>query len=643
LDRKGVVSSDDVDASQRRQNDVLSSNRPGIGALSDIAASEAALSNFDFLKTEIEDEDGTDPSSVSQYRQLNIVEAYTQNESDKDPLMKRKKITRGSSKKGSLKEVIASLQAEYEKTSSTDTTFNGGSNASETASRTAPLDHITICINRMEGDPNVLGDLATVTPANETEGVNNPMEDLSFARNCKPDSNYTDFPKLIIGNNRSEKSQSFKSGRPNNNNNSSEEDQQGYQGDMSNLLQSRNDERPHWTLRHTLRSHWDAVRTLSFHPDSYACLVTGGDDGCLMLWSMEPDAINASAIARNWLTSIPSTTASESGGDDSHFKLSGGDLLPTHSIRAHDGPILSSLVFSFYSGGTPLACSGGLDGNLSVWLLPPGAWVPYESETLKEDVDGNQFADLATTMLPSRLTFTSEHTDAVWGLSSVCLSNGETLIASAGAEGVVKLWSLSTGENGSDEDIQLCCRHSFSLNQDWNLAPEDAPTSLAFVSGGSRLIIGAKSGTLLIVDTQTSQLLFSQFASTEEDESRVYTVAAHNTLPLAVAGLENGHLCFLDTQSASIIQNTVAHQQTVSSVAFEPQGLYFATASHDQSLRLWDVTSRSCVQEMHAHRSKFDESSLAVAFHPRLPLMASAGADSIVNVYSSAFSFSSTI
>ena len=41
--------------------------------------------------------------------------------------------------------------------------------------------------------------------------------------------------------------------------------------------------------------------------------------------------------------------------------------------------------------------------------------------------------------------------------------------------------------------------------------------------------------------------------------------------------------------------------------------------------RVWNLESRTCVQEMTAHRKKFDESILDVAFHPSRPYIASAG------------------
>ena len=56
-------------------------------------------------------------------------------------------------------------------------------------------------------------------------------------------------------------------------------------------------------------------------------------------------------------------------------------------------------------------------------------------------------------------------------------------------------------------------------------------------------------------------------------------------------------------------------------------------AGHDCSVRLWNLETKTCVQEITAHRKKFDESIFDVAFHPSKPYIASAGADALAKVF----------
>jgi len=62
-------------------------------------------------------------------------------------------------------------------------------------------------------------------------------------------------------------------------------------------------------------------------------------------------------------------------------------------------------------------------------------------------------------------------------------------------------------------------------------------------------------------------------------------------------------------------------------------GLHDFLPGHDSSIRLWNIETKTCVQELTVHRKKFEESVNDVAFHPSKPLLASAGADAVAKVY----------
>lgn len=59
--------------------------------------------------------------------------------------------------------------------------------------------------------------------------------------------------------------------------------------------------------------------------------------------------------------------------------------------------------------------------------------------------------------------------------------------------------------------------------------------------------------------------------------------------------------------------------------------LFFS--GHDCSIRLWNLDTKTCVQEITSHRKKFEESIHDVAFHPSKPYIASAGADALAKVF----------
>ena len=56
------------------------------------------------------------------------------------------------------------------------------------------------------------------------------------------------------------------------------------------------------------------------------------------------------------------------------------------------------------------------------------------------------------------------------------------------------------------------------------------------------------------------------------------------------------------------------------------------SSGHDGSLRFWSMETKTCVQEITAHRKRFDESIYNVTCHLTKPFFASAGADGIAKV-----------
>lgn len=68
-------------------------------------------------------------------------------------------------------------------------------------------------------------------------------------------------------------------------------------------------------------------------------------------------------------------------------------------------------------------------------------------------------------------------------------------------------------------------------------------------------------------------------------------------------------------------------------MALAPGGEQVASGGADSSLRFWDVRADKCVCEMPAHRPKWEESILALAYHDRREVFVSAGADATLRTW----------
>lgn len=328
------------------------------------------------------------------------------------------------------------------------------------------------------------------------------------------------------------------------------------------------------TTKETFRKTWNAKYTLRSHFDAVRALVFHPTD---------PVLITASDDHTLKLWNLHKTVPAK--------KSASLDVEPLYTFRSHTGPVLCLAM-----DGTGSRCySGGLDGTIHCWTLPSANIDPYDSYE------------------PSVLSQTLKgHTNAVWGLS-MCQSRAQLL--SNSADGTVKLWSPQS---------KVPLLNTYVSEQ------EGIPTSVDFIRDETHKLVVAYEGACLIFDTETGEIV----ARLEANETKgVNRVVAHPTLPLVVTAHEDRHIRFYDHRSAVLAHAMVAHLDAVTSLAVDPHGLYLLSGSHDCSIRLWNMDNKTCVQEITAHRKKFDESILDVAFHPSRPFIASAGADALAKVF----------
>ncbi|XP_052766999.1 striatin-3-like isoform X2 [Mya arenaria] len=327
-----------------------------------------------------------------------------------------------------------------------------------------------------------------------------------------------------------------------------------------------------WNAKYTLRSHFDGVRTLAFHPTE-PVLITGSEDHTLKLWNLQK--------------TVPAKKAASL------------DVEPVYTFRAHVGPVLCLAV----SGSGEQCYSGGLDSTIRCWNIPSSNIDPYDS------FDSNVLQD---TMIA--------HTDAVCGLS---IHNTKTQLLSCSADGTVRLWSPGT---------KSPLLNTFTVDSE-----DGVPTSVDFVRcDPGQMVAAYTSANTYLFDLETSKqvLTLETKQNTEAgSNNQINCIVNHPTLPVTITAHEDRHIRFFDINTGKMIHSMVAHLDAVTCLAVDPNGLYLLSGSHDCSIRLWNLDSKTCVQEITAHRKKFDESIHAVAFHPAKPYIASAGADALAKVF----------
>ncbi|XP_053159189.1 striatin isoform X4 [Hemicordylus capensis] len=327
-----------------------------------------------------------------------------------------------------------------------------------------------------------------------------------------------------------------------------------------------------WNPKFTLRSHFDGIRGLAFHPVE-PVLITASEDHTLKMWNLQK-------------TSPAKKSASL-------------DVEPIYTFRAHNSPVLCVVM----SSSGEQCYSGGTDGLIQGWNTTNPNVDPYDSYD------------------PSVLrgAFVG-HTDAVWGL---VYSGTHQRLLSCSADGTIRLWKA----------LEISpALNIFNDNQEMGI-----PSSVDLVSSDpSHMVASFNSGHTSIYNMETRQRILtleSNIDTTVSSSCQINKVISHPTLPISITAHEDRHIKFYDNNTGKLIHSMVAHLDAVTSLAVDPNGLYLMSGSHDCSIRLWNLESKTCIQEFTAHRKKYDESIHDVAFHPSKCYIASAGADALAKVF----------
>ncbi|NWZ98249.1 STRN4 protein, partial [Nesospiza acunhae] len=120
--------------------------------------------------------------------------------------------------------------------------------------------------------------------------------------------------------------------------------------------------------------------------------------------------------------------------------------------------------------------------------------------------------------------------------------------------------------------------------------------------------------------------------------AQVNQVVAHPSQPLTITASDDRAIRYLDNRTGHDCSLMLCHLCPLTCVTcvtspVSPVSPHLCHLCHDCSLRLWHLSDHTCVQELPAHRRKHHEAVLAVAFHPRRALSASAGADALAKVF----------
>lgn len=348
-----------------------------------------------------------------------------------------------------------------------------------------------------------------------------------------------------------------------------------------------------WKPKTTLKSHLDTVRTIDFHSKDLM-IASGSDDGSVRVWNL----------------SVMFSKKSQSREYD-----------PTFVYRGHTGPVTCVVVGS----EEKTVYSSSFDGTIKTWAFPD------EERKLADPVEPY--------LLRSTL---SGHEDIVWNIQvqpppfELGNKNGKTVLASVSSDGFLKLWDTEPFKE--NPLLSTLCYSSLANTLAASSKKQPSvPTAVGFYPiDSSKLVVSYRNSVTHLVDIETGKAVLEFKSNATYDgtaSTQINCLVCHPTSPVVITGHEDRYIRVFDINSGACSHSMVAHLDSISSLDVSQNGLNLVSGGHDASIRWWELSKFSCVQEFSSHRSKSNEAVYGVKYHKSHPWMASCGADSIIKMY----------
>lgn len=414
---------------------------------------------------------------------------------------------------------------------------------------------------------------------------------------------------------------------------------------------------------HRFQHNTTEVRALAYSPKG-ALLASGYRDGTIQVWDLS-DEKHRGFPGESPVNSLAFITSGRlaSGGDDGVVRVRNVETASTvQEFRGHQEAV-KSLAISPTRGEL---ATGSSDGSIRFWDLRSGEEreperinVPGHVSSVAYNPDGSQLIvssqnDRATGIGDRPIQFidrqtgkatawTAGHTNYV---NTVVFDRTGKQLITAGHDATIRMWDVQSGKllrrlvghtnRITCIDIQRNGSLAASSSWDktvrvWNSETGEQVTKLDLPSGAESVAFHPQGHVLV---TGTSKVQFwttagwEPFASINVKNS-VMSLSISPDGNLVACGLYNGDILIFEFATQRQVARLIGHTNKTESIEFSSDGKRLASASGDNTARLWDIESQREIIRM--------EHPLAVhsvAFAPVGNLLATASFDRMVRFWS---------
>ncbi len=286
---------------------------------------------------------------------------------------------------------------------------------------------------------------------------------------------------------------------------------------------------------------------------------------------------------------------SDANGDVSLWQMADGQR-----VAIYQGHTNWTRALAIHPDGTILASSSE-DRTVRFWDVATGKQLAILGPCdrtfrgIKFSRDGRKFVvsgdDCQTRIYdlpgllsdPARLTIESHCLQSLVGhtnwVFSATYSPDESQMATASADGTVRIWNLSSGE----------CTHILP-HEHWAIRTLFSPD-------GRKLIVSGMSATIYIWDTRAGQLI--QTLNGHRDWIWSIELSADGNTLFSTG--EDRTIRVWDLSTGSCQQVLRSHKQRVWTISLTPDGRQLISGSEDRTIKIWDLQQGKCIKTINGY------------------------------------------